>query len=123
MSIETLAFGALHMLTRFYPKAAPVVAAVEKYKDAAPIIVNLIREGPSAFEAAKEKAPGLTAAIEQFVHAHMPATAQTAPNATALMVENTTRNLFGFGNLTHEQEMAWMERYSPISQDSRSGSG
>lgn len=122
MNLESLSFGALHMLARFYPKAAPVVAAVEKYKDAAPIITNLIKEGPSAFAAAKEKAPGLADAIEQFVHAHLPTGSANAP-AASLAVENATRGVFGFGKMTPDQEQVWMDRYSPISQDSKSGSG
>lgn len=123
MSLESISFGALHMLAMFYPKAAPIVAAIEKYKDAAPIITNLIKEGPSAFAAAKEKAPGLAIAIEQFVHAHISTGAKSESATAAKAVENATRSVFGLGRMTQEEEMAWMNRANPISDDSRSGSG
>ena len=114
--------GGLHMLAQFYPKAAPVIAAIEKYgPDAMPFIKAGIEEGPGAFTAIKASTPKLAAAISDFIQSHI--SHDVTSRAAMVEVENAARVVGGFGRMSSDAEKAWMDRASPISEDSRSGSG
>lgn len=119
----------LGLVKIWHPELSVLIDLAIKYEPQieklGPVIVAAAEEGPGAFAAAKEKAPDLAKAIENFVHA-MPGTAVShAAAAISLNTakENITRQIFGAAKMTPDEEMAWMDRASPISQDSRSGSG
>lgn len=120
---ETVAHGALQLLSTLYPQTAPFVAAIEKWgPSVAPVIISALHEGGSALEAAQKAAPELTKSITELVK--RVATAQSAAaKPLDVHAENMLRTVVGFPHLTHEQEMKWMQDKSPISEDSKSGSG
>jgi hypothetical protein len=120
----TLLNGGLNILASLYPKAAPFISTLQKYEpmieQAAPVIKAAIAEGGSAFDAAKAAAPNLAKSLTDLVSSV--GAAFTKGNGD-IHLENFTRGLVGIHKMTPEEEKAWMDRASPVSEDSRSGSG
>jgi hypothetical protein len=126
--------GALRALAYFHPDAAPLVSMAVKYEPqlerAAPVILAAAKEGPSAFEAAKAEAPKLAKAIEDFVASSGAAAPEVASEGAQAVshssydkhVENVTRVLVGANEMTPAEETAWINRATPVMDDSRVGS-
>lgn len=126
--LTSLMEGLLGLVPLFYPPAAPVVLVITKALPwviaAGPVVKALVEEGVPAFEAAKEKAPKLAAAISELADV-IPVSKSTviSPPAyvdRAVHVENVARTLFGLPRMTFEQELEWMNKSTPPS-DSRFG--
>lgn len=126
MNIGSVLSGALGLISLIYPSAGPVVAVVEKaapYIDAAlPVVQAAIKEGPGAFAAVKDAAPELADAIKQLA-AHISVSPANLGGDADVVIENVTRALFGFKQMTPEQERAWMDSTTAWLSDSQAGSG
>src|SRR5690606_38938227 len=83
--LTALIEGLLGLVPVFYPPAAPVVLVITKALPwviaAGPAVKALVEEGVPAFEAAKEKAPKLAAAISELA-AIVPMTGRTVSPAS-----------------------------------------
>lgn len=116
--------GVLTLLSIAFPPAAPVIAAISPFIPAIiaaePLVVALINQGIPALRAAEQAAPDVLPAIKALI-AKLPNMSHTGTSDAH--AEQTTRILFGFPRMTFDEEMAWMDRASPISENSRSGSG
>lgn len=119
-TITALANGGLSLLEMFWPQAIPIIEIVKKATPyigvIAPAVQAAVAEGKPAFDAAKAAAPQFTKAISDLV-------AHTGTPVTAAHLENAARVMGGMHKMTPDEERAWMDRASPISDDSRSGSG
>ena len=122
---KSLADGLLKTVGFLHPQYAPLIDFLEAHEDAlvaaGPVITEAAKEGPGALAAAEQAAPGLTEAIKHFIESSPIATYQ--PKVAEMHAENITRRIVGAPVLTEDQEQAWIDHASPISQDSRSGSG
>jgi len=116
--------GALGLVSMIYPSAGPVIAILEKVapyiEEAAPIISAAVEEGPGAFEAVKQNAPHLADAINQIV-SHINISPANLGNSDAATAENVTRAIFGFPQMTFEQELKWMNDTTASVGDPRMG--
>lgn len=121
---NSLVTGALRAIGSFHPEYAGFIDKVLKYapqiEKLGPIVSAGIKEGPGALAAVQHVAPELTHAIRDFIATASP---PTEGRADASLAENAAREMFGHPRMTTDEERAWMDRASPISQDSRSGSG
>ena len=123
MSILT---GVLGIVSIVYPPAAPIIGIIEKAAPyiiaAKPLIAAAIKEGPGAFAAAKEAAPGLGKAIDE-LSSHVFAAANNAFGKTPEVAqENIARAIFGFRQMTFEEEMRWMNSMTPGNDPSQENS-
>lgn len=121
---SSLVAGALRAVGSFHPEYAGFINTVLKYAPQidkiGPVITAGIKEGPGALAAAEKQAPELAHAIREFVATASPATTGTVD---AKHAENAAREMFGHPSMTPDEEKAWMDRASPISDSSTSGSG
>lgn len=116
----------LNLVSMFVPQAAPVIAVIQRFAPAIsaaePVIRAAVAEGKPAFEAAKQQAPQLVAAVHE-LFTHLPFTSTDLSAAsTALHFENITRGLVGIGKMTPEQEKVWMDRATPGNDPSQENS-
>lgn len=119
----------LNLVSMFVPQAAPIISVIQRFAPAItaaePVIRAAVAEGKPAFEAAKQQAPQLVAAVhELFTHLPNLAAAGATPGA---VFENVTRGLVGIHKMTPEEEKAWMDRATPgndpSQENSKRGSG
>lgn len=125
----SLTDGLLRVVAMLHPEYKNLVdvaiAHETEIEKLGPVLHAAAKEGPGAFAAAVAAAPDLAKAIHNFV-ASMPATASSHEEAAAAIAkrsENVTRVMVGAEPMTPDDEQRWMDRASPISEDSRSGSG
>ena len=123
----SLVEGAARVFARSHPEFAILVETAIKHEDQlqklGPIITAAAKEGPGAFAAAEEHAPELAKAIKNFVHS-LPGSAaspEAAQQQLMTSAENVTRDMFHMTRMTADEERAWMDRFTPASQDSRFG--
>lgn len=126
--------GLLTSIASFHPEYKAAIDTVIKYEPMidklAPVAIAGAKEGPGIVAAIKDKAPELLAAIKNLVAASHASTltdpGQALPGPTQraqdVHVENVARSLFGLGQMSVEEQTAWMNSKSPISEDSKSGS-
>lgn len=89
-----------------------------------PVIKAAAKEGPAVIDAVRKNAPELIEALKGLIAASAsPRAPVRAALASDLPMENALRTLAGVPRLSHGEEKAWIDRASPISEDSRSGSG
>ncbi len=118
----------LSLVGALVPQAAPIIAIVQRFApvitEAAPVLQAVIKEGGSAFAAAKEQAPEIVTAVTNLFH-NLPANYRAALGATpAIMKENITRQLIGVHAMTSDEERDWLDHALPQGHDdSRTGSG
>lgn len=136
MSLQlTLLNGLLNTIASFHPEYRTAIGTVIKYEPMleklGPVVSAGVKEGPGAVAALEESAPDLIKAIKNLVAAspvgagQKPGTPLPGPTQRAqdLHVENVARSLFGFGGMSTEEQNAWMQSKSPISERSDVGSG
>lgn len=117
--------GTLGVISMLYPPAAPFIAIAEKaapYLIAAiPLIEAGIKEGPGAFAAVQAAAPELTAQIRA-IATQASSLGVSFGSTDAGHIENVTRAMFSLPQMTHDQEMAWMNAATPHNDPSQENS-
>lgn len=127
-SAETI-ISALINTTALLPSAKGIHDMLVSHRDQAVALVPVIQhldEAEPAFEAAKKAAPNLAAAIEKLAQISVSQQSHTPnlpPAAVAKAAENITRSIAGKSHMSPEVEAKWLSNASPVSDDSRSGSG
>lgn len=118
MNYAPIVKNVLNVVSILYPPAAPIIGTIQTVLPyiiaAEPYVVAAVKNGSGALAAIKEVNAKLHGTIEH---------AADSVNLDKVDTENLARSLFGFSQMTIEEEIAWMDRYDPISKDSRSGSG
>ena len=119
--------GSLGLISLFYPKAAGIVSIIEKaapyIEKAMPIIQSGIKEGAGVLAAVQETAPELTQHIKALTSQVMASNAGNKFGSTPEAIEeNLTRQLFGFRQMTFEEEMHWMNSTTPHNDPSQENS-
>lgn len=126
--------GLLNAVATFHPEYKTAIATVIKFEPMieklGPVAAAGVKEGPGVVAAIQEHAPELLKAIKDLVAAapssagHKPGAAQPGPMARAqdLQVENVARGLFGFGNMSIEEQSAWMNSTTPGNDPSQENS-
>lgn len=121
----TAVTGLLGLVKMFYPPAAPVIGIIEAaapyIQTALPIIQAGIEEGPGAFAAAKAHAPQLASLITKLAD-QAKALNKNFGSTDEGHVENIARVVFGQRTLSHDEEMAWMNRMTPGNDPSQENS-
>lgn len=117
--------GVLGIVSMVYPPAAPIIGIIEKAAPyiiaAKPLISAAISEGGSAFEAATKAAPQLAQAIKDLA-SHAFAGGIKFGSTDMGSVENIARAVFGFRQMTPEEEKRWMDRMTPGNDPSQENS-
>jgi hypothetical protein len=111
--------GLLKTIATFHPEYSSminfVLAHEDQFEKLAPIADAAVKEGPGAFAAAKEHAPELAKAIEDFVDS-IPGTAAT-PAEAQTKIDNhrevMTRHLAGVAKAETTETSSWLDR--PVS--------
>jgi hypothetical protein len=110
----------LRLIGLVFPQANSIIDIIERYKgtiDAAqPIIAAAVSIGEPVFDKVIEAIPKFGAVVAHVVSL-MPA--QLRPEAA---IENVTRLLGGFHEMTFEEEQAWMNRMTPGNDPSQENS-
>lgn len=127
--------GVLNTLASFHPEYKVAIGAIihnePLLEKLGPVVTAGIKEGPGAVAALQASAPDLVKAIKALVAAsplgsgQKPGSPLPGPTQRAqdLHVENAARSLFGIGGMTVEEQNAWMQSKSPMSERSDVGSG
>lgn len=108
--------GLLKTIAAINPEYAPMINFVLAHETEidmlAPIADAAVKEGPGAFAAAKEHAPELAKAIEDFVDS-IPGTAATPSAAQATIDKHreiVTKHLAGIAKTESTQTSSWLDR-------------
>lgn len=125
---RTIIEGLLKVAKSMHPEYGSLIdfalAHEDQLEQLGPLISDAIKEGPGAYAAAEKAAPDLAAKIREFVSA-VPRSADSHDQAKVVIAkhaENVTRQLFGLGDMTADEEQAWMNKSTERLDDSRLGS-
>lgn len=106
------AAGALVSLA--FPGAAPIFSTLNTIAryigPGSRFIKAAVTEGPGLYHAVVANTPELRSAVGDLAKMIF-----KTDNPDAVQLENVSRGLYGFQPMTHEEQMAWMERSTPSS--------
>lgn len=112
----------LRLIGLVFPQATSVIDIIERYKGtidkAQPIIAAAVEAGEPVFNKVVEQLPKFATVVSSVLHAS-PSIHGLTPG---VMAENVARVLGGFGRMTPEQEMKWMNDMTPGNDPSQENS-
>ncbi len=120
--------NAAAFLASFSPSVKAALDFVRAHPDvvrkAIPIIQAAGREGPAVIDDVKRDAPELIQLLKGLIEEHAsPAAPARAALTNPASMENLLRTFASMPRMTTDEEKAWVDRATPLGNDSRTGSG